>query len=175
MDETADDVTALQQRLDESFETSGAHLRTAFSQERPASADALVAALPGIVEIHFAVVTSDGAPLVAPVDAILYRGRVWIGLPPESVRARLVRKNPSVSASYNTPELAFIVHGEFTERAPDDDLRVGFDRVARELYVERYGDWFNAWLDERLRTKGAGPTGFIEPRRIFARLAIPES
>lgn len=116
MEETDDDLVRLQLVLDESAERSGGHLRSAFAQERRPSARELVDALPGIFEMHLAVVTSDGAPLVAPIDGIIYRGRVWLELPPDAVRARLVRRDTRVS-----------------------------------------------W------TAGPGVTGFIEPRRMYAK------
>jgi hypothetical protein len=173
VDETAADLTALQAALDDSAAASGGHLRTAFSQERRPTAAELVAALPGIFELHLAVVTPAGAPLVAPLDAILFRGRVWIGLPPESLRGRLLARDPRVSASFTSAEVALIVHGTFRPTAEGTPEREAFDAVARRLYVAQYGDWFDAWLDERLRTKGAGPTGWIEPRRLFARGPMP--
>ena len=171
MEETADDLAELQRVLDASAAVSGEHLRTAFAQQSRPSAEELAAALTGIIEVHFAVVTADGAPLVAPVDAIFFRGRLWIGLPPESVRARILGRggDPRVSASYDTDTLSFIVHGTFREVPLGEPDREAFDVVARRLYVERLGDWFEAWLDERLEQHGAGPTGYIEPRRFYAK------
>ena len=171
MDETPEDLAALQQVLDASAAASGDHLRSAFSQQNRPSAEELASALAGIIEVHFAVVTADGAPLVAPVDAIFFRGKVWIGLPPESVRARILGRggDPPVSASYDTDAMSFIVHGTFREVPLGDPLRSAFDGVARRLYVERLGDWFDAWLDERIEQHGPGPTGCIEPRRFFAK------
>ena len=169
MNETPADLDRLQQVLDASAGTSGAHLRTAFSQQTRPSAAELAAALPGILEVHLAVVTSDGAPLVAPLDAIFFRGALWVGLPPESVRARLLRRDARASASYNTEAIAFIVHGRFVEVPLGEPARDAFDVVARRLYVERYGDWFDAWLDDRLEKQGPGPTGYLEPRRFFAK------
>lgn len=169
MEETDGDLARLQLVLDESAERSGGHLRSAFAQERRPSARELVDALPGIFEMHLAVVTSDGTPLVAPIDGIFYRGRVWLGLPPDAVRARLVRRDPRVSASYNAEHVAFIVHGRFHEPGLDDPERQGFDRLSRSLYVEQYGDWFGAWMDERDRTTGPGVIGCIEPRRMYAK------
>lgn len=169
MEETAGDIARLQLVLDESAERSGGHLRSAFAQDRRPSARELADALPGTFEMHLAAVTSDGTPLVAPVDGVFYRGRVWVGLPSDSVRARLVRRDPRVSASYNAERVAFIVHGIFREPGLDDPERQGFDRLSRSLYVEQYGDWFSAWMDERDRTTGPGVTGFIEPRRMYAK------
>ena len=74
-----------------------------------------------------------------------------------------------MSASYNSPDLAFIVHGSFQEPSRDDPERRGFDALARSLYIGQYGDWFGAWLDERERTAGPGLVGFIEPRRLYVK------
>jgi hypothetical protein len=167
--ETESNMAELQRILDASIESSGAHLRSAFSQETPPTARRMVEALPGIFEMHLAVVTAEGAPLVAPIDGILYKGKVWVGIPAKAVRARLVRRDPRVSASYNTNDFAFIVHGAFQE-PPNDDLdRQEFAALARSLYIEQYGDWFGPWMDQRDRTEGPGVTGYIEPRRMFAK------
>ena len=171
MHETPADLEALQAILDESAAAGGAHLQSAFSQDRRPTAAELVAAeaLAGIFELHLAVLSAAGDPLVAPLDAILHRGRIWVGFPPDSLRGRLLARDPRVSASFHTEEVALIVHGTFRPAAEGTDERTEFDAVARRLYVERYGDWFAAFLDERDRTKGAGRVGWIEPRRLFAR------
>jgi hypothetical protein len=169
MHESESDIDELQRVLDASIERSGEHLRAAFDQEARSTASRVVEALSGIFEMHLAVVTTEGAPLVAPIDGIFYKGRIWVGIPAKAVRARLVRRDPRVSASYNTTAFAFIVHGRFRE-PPDDDLdRQEFAALARALYVEQYGDWFGPWMDQRDRTEGPGVTGYIEPRRIFAK------
>lgn len=169
MQETETDLVALQRILDASADRAGEHLRRAFSQERRPSARRLCALLDGIFEMHLAVVTTDGSPLVAPIDGILYRGRIWIGIPAKAVRAQLVRRDPRVSASYDAGDLAFILHGWFREPPADDPDLQGFSATARSLYVARYGDWFEAWLEERDRTEGPGVTGYLEPRRLYAK------
>lgn len=169
MHETDRDIAELQRVLDASIENSGEHIRSAFGQDTRPTASEIAAALSGIFEMHLAVVTSGGAPLVAPIDGIFYRGQVWAGIPVKAVRSRLVRRDPRVSASYNASDFAFIVHGWFREPPADDPKGDGFAALARSLYVEQYGDWFEAWLDERERTEGPGVTGYIEPRRIFAK------
>ena len=171
MHETDGDLADLQRILDASADASGGHLRAAFGQEhRPSAAD-VAAALQGIFEMHLAVVTAGGAPLVAPIDGIFYRGRVWVGMPTASVRARLVRRRPDVSASRAEGAVAFIVHGRFHEPPTDDPSVEGYSALARSLYVEQLGDWFGPWLDERNRTEGPGVTGWIEPRRFYAKIA----
>jgi hypothetical protein len=61
------------------------------------------------------------------------------------------------------------VYGSFQEPPADDPQRQAFDALARSLYHEQYGDSFGAWLDDRYRTAGSGATGYIQPRRLYAR------
>lgn len=100
MRETDEDLERLQALLERSFDRSGEHLRSAFGQEHRLSAASLVDRLPGLFEMHFAVIAADGAPLVAPVDGFVLRGKICLGLPAPAVRARLVRRDPRVSASF---------------------------------------------------------------------------
>lgn len=169
MRETDDDLEELQNLLDVSFARSGEHLRSAFDQEHRLPATALVDRLPGLFEMHFAVVSADGAPLVAPVDGFLLRGRICLGLPAASVRARRVRRDPQVSASFNTDDVAFIAHGSFVEVDEDHPMVDLFDETSRGLYIEQYGEWFGDWLDHKLEVEGRGVAGYIEPRALFAK------
>ena len=169
MRETAGDLAELQDVLDRSHQRSGEHLRSAFDQEHRLSATELATSLVGIFEMHLAVVTSDGKPLVAPVDGFLLRGKVCVGLPERSVRARLLRRDPSVSASYIGEGASFIVHGTVTEVGPGHDLFELFSATARDLYVAQYGDGFAEWMDRRVATEGPGFSGIIEPRVMFAK------
>ncbi len=167
MRETPAEIDSLQDMLDRSFERSGEHLRSAFQQTKRPTATALVGALPGIFEMHLAVATSTGAPLVAPVDAVLFRGQVWFGLPGTAVRARLLKRDRRVSASYVADGIALIVHGSAV--TPDNARVEEFEQVTRELYVALYG---KGWLDWHAAQQfGAGPAGFsgyIQPRVMFA-------
>lgn len=149
---------------------AGPHLRRAFGTTESTAAD-LVGALDGIFDMHLAVVTAAGAPLAAPVDAILFHGQLWFGLPGAAVRARLVRAEPRVSASYTKGDTAFIVHGEARELDENGPLAAEWEELTTELYVGQYGPQFIEWRDARRRTEvpGAGFTGWIEPRRFFAK------
>lgn len=169
MRETESDLEDLQHLLDESHAGSGENLRSAFSQDHRLSAQEMVERLPGLFEMHLAVVTAAGAPLVAPVDGLLLSGRICVGLPAKPVRARLVRRDARVSVSYNSVEVAFIAHGSFVEVADDHPMVELFDTTSRELYIGQYGDWFGDWLDHKDETEGRGVTGYIEPRVLFAK------
>lgn len=170
MRETAGELSDLQQLLDRSSERGGGHLRSIFDEGHRVSARELADRLVGIFEMHLATVTSDGAPLVAPIDGILLRGKVWIGLPAGSVRARLVREEPRVSASYIEGTFAFILHGVAIE-ASDHPHLGQYDSLVRELYVAEYGPRWIDWYERRKREppSSAGFTGLIEPRVMFAK------
>jgi hypothetical protein len=61
----------------------------------------VVRALQGVFVLHLATVTASGAPLVAPIDGLFYRGRVWFGVPPGAVRIQHIRARPQVSAVHS--------------------------------------------------------------------------
>lgn len=167
MNETRDDLIALQRILDESYASSGEHLRSIFVPEHRSSAADLVAALTGVFLINLATVTARYEPLVAPVDGLFYRGRLWFSLPPGAQRARHLRVRPQVSATYVEGDRApcLIVHGTAHQVGDTHPFFAGWDQYARSVYgiavdvaKERYGT----------RTE-PDFTGFIEARRMYAQ------
>jgi hypothetical protein len=170
MRESDEDLTRLQGLMDRSLAAAGRHLRTIFADEQLLTAEELVATLDQIFEMHLAVVTSAGAPLVAPTDGIFFRGKVWFGFPARAVRARLVRRDPRVSASFSRKSFAFIVHGTAEEVDDADPAWPEYEALMRELYVATYGAGWIGWY-ERLREepRGLGFAGHIEPRVMFAK------
>ena len=169
MRETEDDLVQLQALLDRSFAGAGAHLLAIFDEDHRLGAQELVDTLDGLFEMHLSTLAGNGAPLVAPIDGIFFRGKVFFGLPAESVRARLVKRDPRISASYTQGSFAFIVHG--LARAVDESSEVGeqFGVLTRELYVAQYGPGWIHWHEHRRRTVGPGFSGWIEPRVMFAK------
>lgn len=168
--ESDTDLARLQAVLDRSLDGAGDHLRSIFG-EHALTAEALVAELDGIFEMHLATVTTAGAPLVAPVDGILFRGKVWFGLPQGAVRARLVRRDPRVSASYARGTFAFIMHGVAREVDESSESWGEYETLLRDLYVAQYGpDWISWYKDLRIQSRGLAFTGYIEPRVIFAKV-----
>jgi Pyridoxamine 5'-phosphate oxidase len=99
MHETAADLAALQHLLDRSAASAGAHLRRIITPERRLSAADVCARLTGMCLLALATVTSDGRPLVGPVDGIFYGGAFHFGSSPDSVGFRHIRHRPHVSAS----------------------------------------------------------------------------
>jgi uncharacterized pyridoxamine 5'-phosphate oxidase family protein len=160
--ETPEDLTALQDLLDRSYEVAGPHLRRIITPERRVGAGALVDLLSGMRLLSLATVTADGRPIVGPVDGIFYRGAFYFGSAPDSVRYSHIRARPDVSATHLPgEELAVTVHG----RAVFVDVRepegAGLRRTLLEVYVPRYGASWEQFLDS------VGVYARIEARRMF--------
>jgi uncharacterized pyridoxamine 5'-phosphate oxidase family protein len=156
--ETDDDLAALQELLDESYASAGAHLRRIITLERRLSAEQVVDRLPGMSLLALATVTADGRPIVGPVDGIFYRGAFHFGSAPDSVRFRHIRKRPQVSATHLPgEELAVTVHG----RAAPVEVQGGFRQTLLDVYVPRYGPEWEKFLDSGVMYAR------IEPDRMF--------
>ena len=172
MHETAEDLAELQRLLDESYASAGEHLRSIFVPELASSAEDLARTLTGIFVINLAVVTAKSEPLVAPVDGLIYRGRLFFGLPPRSQRVRHVRARPAVSATQMEGELSttggrcLIVHGTAREVTYGHPLFAGYGEYALGLYGLPIPDLGEDPNDGR---QPEDFTGFIEPRRIYAQ------
>lgn len=162
MRETPLDLAALQDLLDRSASTAGAHLRSIITPEHRLTATEICAQLTGVSILALATVTSDCRPLVGPVDGIFYRGAFYFGSSPDSVRFRHITLRPYVSATHvPREEFAVTVHG----RAVPIDVRganhAGFRQTLLDLYVPRYGIEWETFLD-------SGPTyARIDADRMF--------
>jgi hypothetical protein len=168
--ETAAEIQALQRLLDQSDANAGPHLRSIFGKER-AGADELIAKLDGIFEMHLAVLTADGSPVVAPIDAIFLHGRVFFGIPAPAVRTKLLRRDQRVSMSYTDGSFAIITHGVAVPVADDSTEGLEFEGVCKELYVALYGPgWLTFYESQKQQNAGqSGFAGYIEPRAMFAK------
>lgn len=157
MHESEDDLRELQRLLDESYAGAGEHLRRIFTEEKRLSAAELPELLRGVQVLNLATVTAAGEPRVAPVDGHFFRGRLWFGSSPDSLRFRNIRARPAVSASVTRgEELAVIVHGE----ARVVDTASSEVRPFRDYCMEVYGDGWNPF--------DAGATyARIEPSKMF--------
>ena len=163
MHETPDDIRALQDLLDRSYERAGPHLRSIATPGRRASAEALVERLTGMCLLVVATVTADCRPIAGPLDGIFYRGAFHFGTAPDSVRYRHLLARPQVSATHlPREEFAVNVHG----RAVPVEIVGGFRETLLGVYVPRYGAEWEQFLDsgpvymridaERMFTFGAG-------------------
>ena len=159
MHETSDDIRALQQLLDRSYDGAGPHLRSITTPERRVAAEDLVERLTGMCLLVVATVTADGRPIAGPLDGVFYRGAFHFGTAPDSVRYRHLLVRPQVSATHLPgEEFAVNLHG----RAVPVEIAGGFRETLLEVYVPRYGpDWVQ-FLD-------SGPVYMrIDADRMFA-------
>jgi nitroimidazol reductase NimA-like FMN-containing flavoprotein (pyridoxamine 5'-phosphate oxidase superfamily) len=162
MHESPEDITGLQQLLDRSYATAGAHLLSIHTEERRLRAEQLVERLTGMCLLSLATVTADCRPIVGPVDGIFYRGAFHFGSSPDSVRVRHIRVRPQVSATHLPgEELAVTVHGRAVPVDVQAEEGAGLRRALLEIYVPRYGPEWDEFLD-------SGPVYFrIEAERMF--------
>ena len=162
MHETPADMSALQGLLDDSMAAAGSHLSNIIVPSRRLSAQQVCGRLTGMSLLALATVTSDGRPLVGPVDGIFYRSSFYFGSSPDSVRFRHIRRRPFVSATHLPGEdLAVTVHGRAVPVDVRSDEGAGFRQTLLEVYVPRYGSEWETFLD-------SGPTyARIEASRMF--------
>jgi hypothetical protein len=157
--ETPEDIVALQELLDRSYERAGSHLRSIATSERRVDAEELVELLTGMCLLVVATVTADCRPIAGPLDGIFHRGAFHFGTDPSSVRYRHLLTRPQVSATHlPREEFAVNVHG----RAVPVQATGGLRETLLEVYGPRYGvkEW-EEFLD-------SGPTYMrIEPDRMF--------
>jgi uncharacterized pyridoxamine 5'-phosphate oxidase family protein len=158
--ETPEDLAALQEVLDRSYANAGPHMLRIHTPERRLTAEQVAERLQGMCLLALATTTADGRPIVGPVDGIFFRGAFHFGSAPDSTRFRHIAKRPDVSATHLPgEELAVTVHG----RAVAVDTSSGpFRDVLLDIYLPLYGeDWKNNILD-------AGSIyARIEPERMF--------
>ena len=144
MHETPDDIRALQQLLDRSYNRAGPHLRSITTPERRVSAEELAERLTGMCLLVVSTVTRDCRPIAGPLDGIFYRGAFHFGTAPNSVRYRHLLERPQVSATHlPREEFAVNVHG----RAVPVEIAGGFRETLLEVYVPRYGADWEQFLD----------------------------
>lgn len=168
MHETQDDLAALQELLDRSYEKAGPHLRRIITPERRLSAAEVAEQLEGMRLLALATVTADGRPIVGPVDGIFLRGAFYFGSSPDSVRFRHLGKRPQVSATHLPgEELAVTVHGRATAVDVRSEAGAQLRRTLLEVYVPRYGPEWEEFLD-------SGPVyARIDADRMFTFHAAP--
>jgi hypothetical protein len=142
--ETPDDIRALQQLLDRSYNRAGPHLRSITTPERRVSAEELAERLTGMCLLVVSTVTRDCRPIAGPLDGIFYRGAFHFGTAPNSIRYRHLLERPQVSATHlPREEFAVNVHG----RAVPVEIAGGFRETLLEVYVPRYGEDWEEFLD----------------------------
>jgi hypothetical protein len=173
MHETPDELQRLQQTLDDSYAGAGTHLRSVFRPERRMAAEEIVRELRGVFVLHLATVTAAGAPRLAPIDGLFYRGQVWFGFSPGAVRIQHVRARPQVSASYSVGEdICILVHGVAQVAPEGSSVLAAYEEYARETYTPALWDYWRLHYEDR---EGGGLTASIAPDKIFAMKRAPET
>jgi hypothetical protein len=161
MNETDGDLRTLQDLLDRSDAAAGHHLHEVITPERRLTAEELSARLTGVRLLALATVTSDGRPLVGPVDGHFYRGAFHFGSSPKSLRIRHIMRQPLVSATYLPgEELSVTVHGRAILLDMRAQANAGLRRVLLDGYTPRYGAAWEAFLDANVYAR-------IEADRMF--------
>jgi hypothetical protein len=168
MHEAAEDLARLQDLLDASAAAAGPHLREVFADDLRLSAAETVALLEGMRVVALATVSAAGEPFVAPVDGILYRGRLHFGSSHDALRTRHLVTRPAVSAAWIDGERhAVVVHGRAEPVDLGDPAEAGLRACLAGVYGPRFGD---GWIDQ-VATEAIYHR--IEPRRMYAS-RLPE-
>lgn len=142
MHESREELTELQALLDGSFASAGAHLRSIHTDEWRLAAQEISATLQGVCVLNLATTTSQGQPIVAPVDGLLVGGKFWFGSSKHSLRFRHIRRDPIVSAAYTKgEEVSIIVHGIAHEIDTASGRYERFHDYCLEIFGPQYGDW----------------------------------
>jgi hypothetical protein len=148
MHESPDDLRTLQQLLDRSYASAGAHLLSIHTPKRRLTAEQVAARLQGMCLLSLATVTADCRPIVGPVDGVFFRGSFHFGSSPDSVRFHHIRARPQVSATHLPgEELAVTVHGRAVRVAINDAEGAAFRQTLLDVYVPRYGPDWEKFLD----------------------------
>lgn len=133
--ETPDDITALQQLIDRSFETASPHLTSIMTPERRLSAERLVAELPSPAVLNIASVTARGEPRISAVDGHFMHGHWYFTTAGNSPKARQLAARPGISASF-TPRDGYGVfcHGTAALVGPGPERQMVIDH-----FIATYG------------------------------------
>ncbi len=144
MQETEEQIAALQALIDRSFAAAGPHLTSIVSDDKRLNARQAVTYLVGTKHLAVATVSSKGEPRVSPVDGHFLRGRFYFGTEAGSIRIRHLRRNPAISISHFAgDDVAITIHGRAVlltkGDAEADELAGLYERV----YGSNPYDWGN--------------------------------
>ncbi|HVX68967.1 MAG TPA: pyridoxamine 5'-phosphate oxidase family protein [Mycobacteriales bacterium] len=149
MRETPAEIATLQQLLDDSAASGGAHLSGIIDAERRLSAEQLCTRLTGMRLLTVATVTADGRPLTGAVDGYFLHGTWYFSSSPDSVRVRHLRARPAISATHLPGEsLQVSVHGraEIFDFA-DAEHGAPLKQAMLDHYLPIQGPSFQEWID----------------------------
>jgi hypothetical protein len=143
--ETPEELAALQHLLDESIGSSGAHLTGIVTPPRRLSARQLVAALTGMKVLVVATVTAAGEPRTSCVDGHFLHGTWAFSTAASAHKARHLRARPALSATHVDGErLGVFTHGH-ADYITADDAAFG---PLEEHFVAHYGSSPRQWCPD---------------------------
>lgn len=138
--ETAEEMTALQNLLDASFERASGHLTSIMSVPRRLTAERLAAELPSPAVLNVATVTARGEPRVSAVDGHFMHGHWHFTTDGDSPKARQLAVRPAISASF-TPRDGFGVFCHGRAELLDGRPR----QLLRDHFIATYGEDPDTW------------------------------
>lgn len=143
MYETSDDIQQLQDLLDRSIEQAGVFLRQSFQMpDHSLSTQQLVHFWQGMQTIALATVTKDGKPRVAPIGALLFRGKFYIPTLMTAARTKHILHHPAVSFTlYQVNDFAVIAHGNATIIPPEHSIFADVETLEREATGKSVQEW----------------------------------
>ena len=143
MHETQEDLAILQTLLEDSAARAGKFLRESFQiPERSLSADQLAGLFQGLNTVALGTATRSGAPRVAPISALFYRGFFYIPSTAAAARTRMLQANPELSLTYfKDTSLAVILHG----RGEVIEAKDSMFPLLEKLQVEHGGSSPREW------------------------------
>ena len=142
MNETPEELDALQRLLDASIGSAGRHLTAIITQPRRLSARQLVTALTGMKVLVVATVTAAGEPRTSCVDGHFLHGTWMFGTAGYARKARDLQARPAISATHvDGEQLAAFTHGQAEYITPDDPRFEPFDKHFIGHYGSSSRDW----------------------------------
>ncbi len=153
VDETTDEIEALQRLLDASHERSTEHLREIIDDDRLLSARHVVGLLTGMKVISVATVTATGEPRISALDGHFRHGTWTFSTSRTSAKAHHLAARPAVSVAHiDHEEMAVFAHGRAVELQGEELAE------ADEHWTAHYGSSPSSW----------GPPGTIVLYRLEA-------
>jgi general stress protein 26 len=113
MQETPEELDALQELLDGSIKTRNEHLLAIMNPGRRLTAGQIVTELTGMKVLVVATVSKTGEPRTSCLDGHFLHGRWVFSTDASSVKAKHIRERPAVSATHVDGErVAVFTHGQ---------------------------------------------------------------
>ena len=165
MQETAQDLDTLQRIIDESIDRAGAFLHSAFQMpDHSLNAKQLAHYLDGQIIVAFATITAKGAPRVAPIAALFYRGHFHIPTVMTAARTKMLRRNAAVSLTYyEGNDFAIILHGQSELIRMTDAAFASLEKLHRQFNQSSLTEW-----------GGEGVFIRIVPHKLYTFARYPE-